>query len=78
MGTKKGRKNNPGANVRCDCGHQKLVHGTGLAMYGSTNFDCAMAGCPCKTFREYQEPEEQTPAVLKTLDSPEPKIFNAG
>ena len=61
----------------CECGHDKPTHGTGLAMYGSHDFACAMMGCGCEVFVEApRTPPKPRNPVGKTLDSTEPKLFD--
>lgn len=63
------------AHLMCGCGHEKLVHGTGLPLYGSHDFACIMSTCDCPGFLE--EPREALKRVrkVKTLDRPEPQLF---
>ena len=59
----------------CECGHDKPSHGTGLAMYGSHDFACAIIGCRCSAFELEVVPKVSRPRVVKTLDKDEPKLF---
>lgn len=62
-------------SARCVCGHDKPSHGTGLKMYGSKDFACAIVGCRCKRFDLEPAPKQTRARIVKTLDKDEPKMF---
>lgn len=75
MPPRKGKPSSSTAHLVCDCGHEKMVHGTGLIKFGSDDLACALTYCDCPEFLE--EPRERLPRAktVKTLDLHEPKLF---
>lgn len=65
-------------SARCVCGHDKPSHGTGLKEYGSPDYRCAIVGCECERFELEIVAKVSRPKIVKTLDRPEPKLFDVG
>ena len=71
----KGKATSSTGHLICGCGHEKLVHGTGMIIYGSDDTACAMVHCDCPEFLEEPREVRHRPRSVKTLDQEAPKLF---
>lgn len=58
----------------CECGHEKMVHSTGIVLFDSHDFACAMMTCDCPEFLEAPREVVRRPKPLPALDRAEPKL----